>query len=36
MCKDVNLGYCNYKLEGTKTDVQGIPTDMKTKFLTIK
>jgi hypothetical protein len=36
MCKEVYLSYCNYKLDGTKTDLQGIPTQMSTKFLTIK
>jgi hypothetical protein len=36
MCKGVKLSNCLYKMEGTKTDLQGIPTKVSTKFCAIK
>lgn len=36
MCKGIKMSYCNYKFEGTKTDEQGIPTQMSSSFYTIK
>lgn len=36
MCKGVKLSYCNYRLDGRKSDHQGIPTDMNTKWITLK
>lgn len=36
MCKALRLNNCVYKLEGSKTDDQGIPSQKSTKFTTVK
>lgn len=36
MCKGAKLSYCTYRLEGTRTDAQGIPTQVGSKFVNVK
>jgi hypothetical protein len=36
MCKTVKLSHCLYKIDGTKTDHQGIPSQVATKLIHVK